>query len=105
MNEKRIQQILDFEKQALAVHEAAVKEAEQLPRRAEQEVQALLEQGRTEAEAEAHRMVAQAQAEAECAHILEQSEERLQRAEKLARLNFERAVNYTLARVLGTELR
>ncbi len=105
MNEKRIQQILDIEKQALAIHENASKEAEQLPRRAEQEAQAMLEKARLEAEEEARRMVAQAQAGQECGRILEQSQERLQQTEKMARINFERAVNYALARVLGMELR
>ena len=63
MNEKRIQQVLEIEKQAKTIHEAALHEAEQLPVLAEKEAQALIEKTRQDAQEEARRVVARAQAE------------------------------------------
>ena len=53
MNEKRIEQVLEIEKQAQAILDAATREADQLPARAEQEAQAMIAQVRADAEAEA----------------------------------------------------
>lgn len=103
LNEIRIQQILEIERQALAVHDAAVKEAEYLPIQAEMEAQALIERARGEAQEEASRMLANAQAEDECARILAQAEDSARRTEALARSNLERAVSYVLTRVIGQE--
>ena len=46
MNEKHIQQVLEIEKQAQEIQEAAVREAQQLPILAEQEAQALVEKAK-----------------------------------------------------------
>ncbi len=43
MNERNIQQVLKIEEQAQEIHEAAMKEAQQLPLVTEQEAQALIE--------------------------------------------------------------
>ena len=76
MDEKRIQEVLQIEKQAQAIYEAALREAEQLPVLASQESQSLIEKTRIEAEAEAHRLVANAEAKEECARILADAEEK-----------------------------
>jgi vacuolar-type H+-ATPase subunit H len=103
LNEKRIQQILEIERQAQAIHEAAMREAEQLPILAEQEAQAFIEKARADAEEQARQSVANAQAPAECARILAQAEEEVRRMEALAMSHFDRAVGYVLDQVAGRE--
>ena len=48
MNENRIQQVLEIEKQAQEIHEKAISEAQQLPVQAEQEGQDLKESARAQ---------------------------------------------------------
>jgi hypothetical protein len=103
MNEKRIQQVLDIEKQAQEIHESAVREAGQLPITAEQKGQALIEKSRSEAQEEAKKLVARAQAESESARILAETQEKNQKTEALAMNNFDRAVAYVIERVIGKE--
>ncbi len=103
MNEKRIQQVLEIEKEADAIHAKAVSQAAQIPLQAEQEANELLAKARAEAEAEAHRIVAEAECDDECQRILKEAEERVRHSETLAQSNFARAVNYVLARVVGKE--
>lgn len=103
MNEKLIQQVLEIEEQAQAMHEAAMHEAEQLPTQAEQETQAVVQKARADAQEEASRLVASAQAQEECARILAQAEEEAHRMEALAMSHFDRAVGYVLDRVAGRE--
>ena len=67
LNEKLIQQVLEIEKQAQAIHEVAVREAGQLPTRAEQEAQALIEKARADAQEQARQLAADAQAQEEAA--------------------------------------
>jgi vacuolar-type H+-ATPase subunit H len=102
-NKDRIQQVLDVEKQAQAIHDAAMREAEQYPKRAEQEAQALVEQARTAAEEEARQLLSKAQSEEESARILAQAQEEVQRMEVIAMSNFDRAVSFVLDRVAGRE--
>jgi vacuolar-type H+-ATPase subunit H len=101
MNEKHIQQVLDIEKQAQEIHEAALKEAQQLPVLAEQEAQALIEKARAEAQQQAREMVAQVKADEESARILSEVEEKNKQSEALATSNLDRAVAYVLERVIG----
>ncbi len=101
MNEKRIQQVLEIEKQANAVREAMVSEAAQLPSQAEKESQALIEKSRADAEREAREIIAKAQAQEETAKIMTQVHEKIQQTEALAHGNLNRAVAYVLARVVG----
>src|ERR1043165_1252713 len=101
MNEKHIQQILEIEKQAQEIHEAAVKEAQQLPVLAEQEAQALIEKAKVEAQQQAREMVAQVKADDESARILSEVEEKNKKFEALAMSNSDRAVDYVLERVIG----
>ena len=103
MDEKRIQEVLQIEKQAQEIYEAALREAEQLPVLASQESQSLIEKTRIEAEAEAHRLVANAEAKEECARILADAEEKSNRMKGLAMSHMERAVGYVLDRVAGRD--
>lgn len=101
MNEKHIQQVLDIEKRAQEMHDAAVKEAQQLPVLAEQESQALIEKARTDAQQKAREMVSEVKADEENARILSEIEEKNKKFEAQATDNFDRAVKYVLERVIG----
>lgn len=103
MNEKRIQQVLDIEKQAQAVYEEAVNEAKQIPLQAEQEAQAMIDNARAEAESEARKIVEQAKSETETQRILEDADEKVNKAELLAKQNFNRAVTEVLSHIAGKE--
>ncbi len=103
MDDKRIQQVLDIEKQALAIREEAVQEAEQLPLQAEKDAQQLLEQSRAQAQAEAREMIAKAKSAEETSQIMAKSEETVQRLERVASRNVDRAVNFVVNRVVGRE--
>jgi vacuolar-type H+-ATPase subunit H len=103
MNENRIQQVLEIEKQAQEIHEAAIREAQQLPILAEQESQAVIEKARVAAQQEARELIANAQATEETARILAAAEGKNNQVEALAMSNFDRAVNYILDRVTGKE--
>ena len=101
MNEKRIQQVLDIEKQAQQVLDSAKREAEQLPILAEQEAQKFVDKARAEAQEEARQMVDKVQSDTETARILSDAEERNREMERLASKNFDRAVAFVLDRVIG----
>ncbi len=103
MNEKHIQQVLEIEKQAQEIQEAAVREAQQLPILAEQDSQALVEKAKADAQKEARQMVSNVQADEEGARILSQAEEKNRQFEALAMSNFDRAVAYVIERVIGRE--
>ena len=103
MNENRIQQVLEIEKQAQEIHDIAVRDAQQLPILADQESQAVIEKVRADAQDEARQLIANAQAEEETAHIVAEAEKKNHQVEALAMSNFDRAVNYILDRVVGRE--
>ncbi len=103
MNENRIRQVLDIEKRAKENFEAAQSEAQQLPAQAEQEAQEIINKARTEAQEQARQMIARAREEGEVDRILAQAEEQNRQVEARAMSNFDRAVNYILDRVVGTE--
>jgi V/A-type H+-transporting ATPase subunit G/H len=105
LNEEHIEKVLEIEKRAQAVYDAAVREAGQLPVQAEKEAQALLEKARADAQAEARRLIAEAQARArdESARIVKEAEEEAERMETLATSHFDHAVNYVLDQVAGKE--
>jgi len=103
LNEKLIQQVLEIEKQAQAIHEVAVREAGQLPVQAEQEARALVEKARADAQEQARQLVADAQAQEETARIQTQAEAEARRMEALAADHFDEAVRYVLDRVAGKE--
>jgi vacuolar-type H+-ATPase subunit H len=101
VNEKQIQQVIEIEKRAQEIHEAAVKEAQQLPVVAEQEAQALVEKARAEAEQEAREMLSKVRADEEAARILSEAEEKNRQIETVATKNLDRAVEFVLERVMG----
>ena len=103
MNENRIQQVLEVERQAQEIHERAVSDAQQLPIQAEQEGQALIESVRQKAEEEAKTLIAKARAEEEMNRILSQAEQKNRESEARAMSNFDRAVTYVLERVINQE--
>ncbi len=103
MNEKRIQQVLEIEKQAQAAYEEALKEAKDLPAQAEQEAQLIVEKARAEADQEARQMIEKAQSEEESNRIMSEAQEKVRRTEALATSNFDRAVHFVLDRVVGKE--
>ena len=98
-----IQEVLDIEKRAQAIHTAAVKDAEKLPIAAEQEVQILLEKARIEAEEEAQRMIEAAHSQVEIDRTIAQAEARANDTKSLAMSHFNRAIGFVLDRVAGRE--
>ncbi len=103
MNENRIQQVVEIEKQAQEIHATALREAQQLPVLADQEAQAIIEKTRAQAHEEARQLVAKAQANDEVANILAKAEEKNRQTEALAMSNFDRAVAHVLDRVIGRD--
>lgn len=103
MNEKPIEKVLEIEKKAQAIYDSAVREAEKIPVQAEQEAQALVEKARAEAMEEANQITATIKAESEIADLKSEAEEKIKHTEKLAKSNFDRAVSYVLARIVGGE--
>ena len=101
MNEKHIQQVLEIEKQAQEIHEAAVRDAQQLPIQAEQDAQALIEKAKADAQQEARSLVSKVQADEDSARILSEVEAKNRQFETLAMSNFDRAVAFVVERVVG----
>ncbi len=103
MNEKRIQQVLEIEKQAQQILDSAIKDAEQLPVQADKEAQDLIEKARSEAREEAAQIVARARSDTQTARMLSEAEEKTREIENLAMKNFDRAVAYVLKQVTSQE--
>ncbi len=101
MNEKRIEQVLEIERQAQGIIDAATRDAEQLPARAEQEAREIVERGRAQAQREAEEILAKAQAKEETERILSTADEKNRQTEKVAMGNLDKAVAYVLERVIG----
>jgi V/A-type H+-transporting ATPase subunit G/H len=103
LNEQLIQQILEIEKQAQSIYQAAVSDAEQLQKQAEQEAQTLIEKARAEAHEEAQRLASDSQAngKSERERILAESEDKSRQIETQAAQHFDRAVNYVLDQLIG----
>ena len=103
VNEERLQQVLEIEKQADAIYRNAAHEAEQLPAQARKEGQTLIEQARAEAQKQARQMVDQAQETEECVRILDEANQDADRMRALAMAHFDRAVTFVLDRLTGRE--
>ena len=101
MNDKYIQQVLDIERKAQEIQDAATREAQQLPVTAEQEAQALVEKAQAEAQQKARELVSEVKADEESARIMSEVEEKNKQSEALAMNNFDRAVDFVLERVIG----
>ena len=103
MNEERIQQVLSIEKEAHQIHEAAVRDADQLLMLANQEVEMIIEKAQKKARQDAQKLVAGAQEKEQGTLILSAMEEKIKQAINTAKGNFEPAVSYVLNRALGKE--
>ena len=101
MNGNRIQEVIDIEKRAQAMVEAARKEAELLPRRADEESRELVANARRTAEEEAAKILEAARSADSAEQILAAAQESMGERRKLAEKNLERAVAYVVDRVLG----
>jgi vacuolar-type H+-ATPase subunit H len=101
MSDQRIQEVLAIEEQAKAVRDAAVKEADEMPRLAQRDAQAILDKTRAEAEAEAKSIVDKARSEETQNKVMSEFEANAKRTEELAMSNFDRAVSYVLCSVVG----
>jgi vacuolar-type H+-ATPase subunit H len=101
MNEKRIEQVLEIEKQAQQILDAATRDAEQLPARAEQEARDMVERARSQAQEEARQMLEKAQSQEETAGIQSKADEKNRETEQRAMKNLDKAVAYVLDRVIG----
>jgi vacuolar-type H+-ATPase subunit H len=103
LNEKRIQEVIEIEKQASDAYNKAVKDAEHIPTQAEKDARGLVEKARSEAESEAAELLAKAQPKEESDRILADAEKGIQHAETCAKRHHDRAVTYVISRVLGRE--
>ena len=101
MNEKRIQQVIEVEKDAEELLDAARKDAERLPVAAEEEVQKLLEEARSAGQNEAKRLVDEAQSDVGVKEILAAAEEKGKRLERQSQAHFDEAVAFVLDHVIG----
>jgi vacuolar-type H+-ATPase subunit H len=101
MNDDRIQQVMQIEKEAQELFDSAAHDAEQILLQAEQEAETLIEKERTATEKEARQIVAEADADEERKRILAEADEKINRTSNLAKGHFDRAVNYVLNRVAG----
>nr|MBN1230169.1 hypothetical protein [Anaerolineae bacterium] len=103
MNKQLIQQVLEIEKQAQTIHDAANHDAAQMQKQAEQEAQALIKESRAKAQEEAESLAADIRANDECERILTQSEKKSRQMETLASEHFDRAVDYVLEQLSRKE--
>jgi vacuolar-type H+-ATPase subunit H len=100
-DEERIRRVLEIERQARALYEASVHEAEQLPQAAEREAREELQRIVAAAQTEAKRILADAQSEQERADILAQAEKDIRQMEDGAKERMNRAVEFVLDAVAG----
>ena len=101
MNEKRINEVINIEKQADEIFSKSVAEAERIPQKAEQEAKELIENARVQAQKEAQNILASSQTTDETDRILHEADTTNKRNETLAKHNFERATTYVISRVVG----
>ena len=101
MNEKRIQEVIDIERQAERILLTAQTEAERLPVQAEAEAQELLREARAAAERDASQMVDLARSEDQAATIMSAAEDKIRESELVAAKHLEQAIAYVLDQVIG----
>ena len=101
MNEKKIQQVLEIEKEAQKFQEKAQREAQEIPVKAEQKAQALISKAKEEAQEEARNIVAKVKSKDETKKIMTEVEKKNSQLDALAKKNFNKAVAYVLDRVIG----
>jgi vacuolar-type H+-ATPase subunit H len=98
---KNIEEVIEIEKQAQALSEAAVREAEKLPVRAQDEAQTLLEKVRIDAQRDSEQLLKNAGAEQECSQILSEAEQKANENKAMAAKHMEQAINFVIDRVIG----
>ena len=101
MNDERIKQVLNIEKEARQIHDSATHEAEQILLAAEQETGLIIENAKAETQKEARLLVADVQVKEDSERILVEAEENSTRAKSLSAGNFEQAVRFVLDRTTG----
>jgi vacuolar-type H+-ATPase subunit H len=101
MNEKRIQEVIEIEKQAQQLLAKASRAAEDLPAKAELEAREIIEQARASAKQEAKELLERSAAEDEAAEIISRSQAKMGDDDRLAEKNMEKAVTYVLQQVIG----
>jgi vacuolar-type H+-ATPase subunit H len=100
-DENLIRQVIEMEKQARAIDDAAVREAEGIPAQAQKDAEALLLKSRADAQDEAKQIIAGAQAKEESAKVAAKTEAEAQHMEATAKDHFDQAVNYVLDQLVG----
>jgi vacuolar-type H+-ATPase subunit H len=101
LNEKRIQDVIEIEKQADEIYQKAVIEAARIPQLAETEAKKIVEKARQDAETEARQLIAEASVKEQTDRILAETEEKIQHNQKMAKNHFEHATSYVISRILG----
>ena len=101
MNEDRIRQVIEIEKQAQEIQEKAKRDAQEIPVRAEQEGQALIAKAKADAHEEARKMIAGAQSSQASAPGTAADAAKNSEFEASAKKNFDKAVAFVLERVIG----
>ncbi|HCB00809.1 MAG TPA: V-type ATP synthase subunit H, partial [Anaerolineae bacterium] len=94
MSEKKIQQVLEIEKQAQEVQEKAKREAQEIPVKAEQEAQALIAKAKADAQEEARKLIAAAQSADASGQIESEIASKNSEFEAQAKKNFDKAVAF-----------
>jgi vacuolar-type H+-ATPase subunit H len=103
VNDKRIQDVIEIENQADEIYQKAVAESQRIPQEAEQEAKKLLSDAKAAAELQVQDLIKKAEAKQESDDILAKAEEAIHHNDALAKRNFDRAVSYVIARILGRE--
>jgi cell division septum initiation protein DivIVA len=98
---KRIQQVLEIEKQAQELRASAEREAQRMPVTAEQEAQSLVEKARNDARAEARQIIENARAAGESAQVITETEEKNRQLDSIAGKNMDKAISFVMDRILG----
>jgi len=101
MDKKHIQQVLEIEKQAQEIHDAAVREAQQLPIQAEQEAQALIAKARANAQEDARKMVESVQSSDASTQAGSDEASKDSELEASVKGNFDKAIAFVVERVIG----
>ena len=105
MEQERVAQVLDIERQALQVHRDAEQRAEKILDKARDDAAQLHKQTLAAAHEEADQMLEQARedAKAKRQRILAQAEQKAKEFEASAEPNHDRAVNFVVDQVAGRE--
>jgi vacuolar-type H+-ATPase subunit H len=101
MDEKRIQQVLEIEKQAQELRASAERQAQLMPVTAEQEALSLVEKTRNDARAEARQIIDKARSTGESAQVITEAEQKNRQLESIASKNIDRAVSFVMDKILG----